>query len=377
MAAGDDAGSRGPIRAARAGSSFRMPAESSAALLTAAVVAFSPAAAAASSPATGSTIVPERPVSLAAGPNGELYLADAGREQILRRSPSGRFAVVAGTGDAGFTGDGGPATRAELDDPGSLTVAPNGAVYFVQRGRTKTSSGLMSSVVREIEPNGAISTVIGNAPNCARVPASSRSIPARAAEFSGASLTIGGGGRLDISTTVCANVLQLGGFLRLTSSGELVPTPADSTPDVSGYCGPEVAGSGFTVFGCASGARRGPRLTIVRADGTTTNYPDTGSQPNDMAASNGTVVAIHNGTVVRIRADGLETIATRRRLARLVSPGALRMGDNGIAVDRRGKIYVDQDFSVGRRRCTDIIVEIDPNRRMRTLWRSAPTRSCY
>ena len=96
-----------------------------------------------------------------------------------------------------------------------------------------------------------------------------------------------------------------------------------------------------------------------------------------MSASNGTVVAIHNGAVVRVGVNGLETIATRGQLANLV-PGATGGWPGvGIAINRHGNIYVNQDFLFGRRGCADIIVEIDPNRHMRTLWHSALTRLCY
>ena len=325
--------------------------------------------------ANSSTVVPKQPVSLAVGPNGELYVADTGREQILRRLPNGRFVVVAGTGIAGYTGDGGRAVQAEVDAPGSVAIAPNGALFFVQRGRAKASSGLTNSVVREVATNGRITTVIGQDPNCAVVPSSSISLPAKSAELSGASLTIGSDGLLDVSTTACPNILHLGSFLQLTSSGELVQTSADSIPKTSGYCGGGIAGPGFIAFGCSSGAGRGPRLMVVRCNGAIESYPNTTLQPNDMSASNGTVVAIHNGAVVRVGANGLETIATQRQLAKLAS-GA-HIGDGGIAVDRHGTIYIDQDFLVARRDCADVIVKIDPKGHMRALWHSALSRSCY
>lgn len=131
------------------------------------------------------------------------------------------------------------------------------------------------------------------------------------------------------------------------------------------------------VFGCASGAGHGARLMVVRSNGSTRTYPDTGSQPNEMAASDGTVVALHNGAVVRIGTDGLTTIASQRELARLVSGAALPMGDNGIAIDRNHDVYVNQDFLVPGRGCTDALLEIGPNRHLRALWRSTPSRSCY
>ena len=326
-------------------------------------------------PNTLATVAPKQPGDLAVGPNGELYIADIGRQQILRRLPNGHFEVVAGTGIAGDSGDGGRATQAELDNPGSLAIARNGTLYFVQSGRTKVSGGILNSVVREIAPNGVITTIIGQDPNCGVVPSNSISVPAKSAEFNGAWLSIGSNDQLDIAATVCPNILHLGSFLQLTSSGKLVQTPADSIPKTSD-CGNEVAGPGFIVFGCLSGFGRGPRLMVVRSNGSIANYPDTVSQPNLMATSNGTVAAIHNRAVVRVGVNRLETIATPRQIIDLV-PGAIGvMGDNGIAIDRHGIVYANQDFLVAHRGCTDVIFKIDPSGRIRTLWRSVFTRLC-
>jgi hypothetical protein len=323
-------------------------------------------------------VSPKAPGSLAVGPNGELYIADTTRDQVLRRLPNGSFEVVAGTGVAGDSGDGGSALQAEINGPGSLTIAPNGAVYFVQPGRTKGTGGMFNSVVREVAPNGRITTIIGQGPNCGAVPSKSTSVPAKSAEFDGAELSIGTGGLLDLSTTVCPNILNdLGSFLQLTSSGELVQTSADLVPGTPGYCTGGTAGPGFVVFGCASGARRGPRLMVVRSNGSTENYPDHGSQLNNTSSSGGTVVAFHNGAVVRVEANGLKTIATARQLSNVVPGTVGAMGDNGIAIDRHGNIYVNPDFLFGRHGCTDVILEIHASGPVSMLWRSAPGGTCY
>ena len=334
----------------------------------------------ASTLANGATVVPEQPVSLAAGPNGELYLADVGRNQILRRLADGRFVVVAGTGVAGYTGDGGLATAAEIEAPGSLAIGSNGALYFAQTGRTKSPSRLMHSVVREVTPDGRIATVIGQDPNCAVVPSNSISVPAASADFSGAMLTIGSDGLLDVSTTVCPNVLHLGNFVRLTSSAELVRMSADSIrvpKETSGFCGPGVPGPGFIAFECDSGAGRGPRLMVVRSNGSAENYPDLGSQSDAMSASDGTVVAIHNHAIVRVGPNGLTTIATQRQLTNLVPGAKFAWPGVGIGIGREGTIYVDQDFIVARPGCADAIFEIEPGGQIRRLWRSGRTGSCY
>ena len=64
---------------------------------------------------------PVHPYGLAVAPDGTLYVLDTGRDQILRRLPSGRFQVFAGNGTSGFSGDGGPATSARIAIPARLS----------------------------------------------------------------------------------------------------------------------------------------------------------------------------------------------------------------------------------------------------------------
>ncbi len=102
---------------------------------------------------------------LALGPEGTLYVADAGNNEIRSVGPadgspagsslagSNPYAVVrtvAGNGTAGDTGDGGPATAAELDGPAALAVAPDGTLFIEDTG---------NSVVRRVGTNGIITTV--------------------------------------------------------------------------------------------------------------------------------------------------------------------------------------------------------------------------
>jgi sugar lactone lactonase YvrE len=68
--------------------------------------------------------------ALALGPDGSLYLADTGNHRIRRIDPSGIVTTIAGTGRSGYTGDGGPALDADLDEVRWLATGPGGALYL-------------------------------------------------------------------------------------------------------------------------------------------------------------------------------------------------------------------------------------------------------
>ena len=62
--------------------------------------------------------------------------------------------TIAGTGVAGFSGDGGPGVQAQVNNPYGLTVGPDGALYFCEIGnhrvrRLDLKSGIISTVGRQ------------------------------------------------------------------------------------------------------------------------------------------------------------------------------------------------------------------------------------
>lgn len=69
------------------------------------------------------------PVAVAVSPAGLLYIADSGNNRIRRVDAEGRIDSVAGTGQPGYSGDGGPARKARLDLPIGVAVGPDGSVY--------------------------------------------------------------------------------------------------------------------------------------------------------------------------------------------------------------------------------------------------------
>jgi sugar lactone lactonase YvrE len=62
--------------------------------------------------------------------DGNLYFADAGNHRIRRIDKNGIITTVAGTGVAGFSGDGGPATKAQLAYPFGMGITSDGLIYI-------------------------------------------------------------------------------------------------------------------------------------------------------------------------------------------------------------------------------------------------------
>lgn len=93
------------------------------------------------------------PHGLVVSPDGTIYLAVEDQNRVLKLGLDNTIQVVAGTGSSGYSGDGGPATQAELSLPLGLALGKDGSLYICERG---------NSVVRRVNPSGIIETVAGS-----------------------------------------------------------------------------------------------------------------------------------------------------------------------------------------------------------------------
>ena len=73
------------------------------------------------------------PVSVAVGADGGFYVGQAISTRIRFVGPDGIISTVAGNGTAGFSGDGGPATRAQFTGFGGIAVGPDRSLYIADR----------------------------------------------------------------------------------------------------------------------------------------------------------------------------------------------------------------------------------------------------
>jgi sugar lactone lactonase YvrE len=134
--------------------------------------------------AKGNLYISDRAPSMAGAPGGC---------RILRMTPDKVFSIVAGTGTCGFTGDGGPATRAEINDPNGIAFDAGGNLYFSDANNHR---------VRRIDSHGVITTVAGTG-----VPGSSGDNPTQASKAQLGypfGLAISTGGFLYISDASCS-----------------------------------------------------------------------------------------------------------------------------------------------------------------------------
>jgi DNA-binding beta-propeller fold protein YncE len=102
-------------------------------------------------PATEAKV--QSPFGVAFDRVGNLYIIEYTGQRVRRVDPKGIISTVAGTGQQGFAGDGGPALRAQFHSPHSLVIAPNDDILVADT---------LNHRVRKIDPKtGLITTIAG------------------------------------------------------------------------------------------------------------------------------------------------------------------------------------------------------------------------
>jgi sugar lactone lactonase YvrE len=101
-------------------------------------------------PAIGAQL--SSPTGLAFDKEGNLYIADANNHCVRRVTLDGTITTFAGNGTSGYSGDGGPALNAQLSDPIGIAIGPDGSLFIAD---------IYNSRIRRVYPQGMITTLAG------------------------------------------------------------------------------------------------------------------------------------------------------------------------------------------------------------------------
>jgi sugar lactone lactonase YvrE len=333
--------------------------------VTTPVVAAPPATSPAAPAAPGPRVVTrlDRPGALTVGPDGQLYIADDGLNEILRLLPDGEFEVIAGNGTAGFSGDGGPAVDASLNDPGGMAVTRSGTLYVADTGNNR---------IRAVSPSGIITTIAGTGRSGGWVTSGTTAL--RASLLSPGDVAIGPGQTLYITNDGASQILKLTPSRQLVLAAGLpgqegmprAGQPATKTaadgPDGLAFDG---AGDLF-----AAGADT-KTLFMIAPDGRVSLpigaegfYPR--GRGGLVAAPGGSVLAMNQQQIDRLTGHGLEVLYDLAARPLVDIEGFL---PGGIAVAPDGTLYLDTWNGNGYASETALI-EVSPAGKARVIWQS-------
>jgi sugar lactone lactonase YvrE len=299
---------------------------------------------------------------LAIDSQDNLYAAVYRGSAVWRIAADGSGAMIAGTGVAGFSGDGGPATAAQLNGPSGVTLGPDGSLYIADT---------MNHRVRRIAPDGTISTFAGIGVSGF----SGDGGPAAAAQFSFPAQTLfDSAGNLYISdyANTRVRVVSPAGIIS-TVAGNGLPDPPPSRYTQVGDGGPALD----AIFTTATSAAFGPagelyvadwgdsRIRKIAPDGTITTFAGTGedgysgdggpaaqaaiTQPITLAVDNSGTVYFEtaDSRVRKVTPDGIIHLVAGTGTEPIRSGGdggpavnATLSEPKGLAIDAQGNVYI-------------------------------------
>jgi RHS repeat-associated protein len=235
------------------------------------------------------------PGGVALSPDGSLYIADSINSRIRRVGPDGIITTVAGTGTVGYSGDGGPATGAQLGTPNGIAVSPDGGLYIAD---------YFNNSIRRVGPDGIITTVAGTG----------------ASGYSGdggpaTNAMLFGPGGVALSPDGSLYIADSGRIRRVGSDGIITTVAGTGASGYSGDGGP------------ATGAMLGPTGVALSPDGSL-YIADSGNSRIRRVGPDGIITTVAGTGASGYSGDGGP------------ATGAMLFGPGGVALSPDGSLYI-------------------------------------
>lgn len=229
---------------------------------------------------------------------GNVYVADRENSRVRRISPNGTITTVAGNGIRGFSGDGGPAVSASFIDPIGLALDGAGNLYI-----TDTSSYR----IRRVSASGTVTTVAGNG---SQNPLGDNGPATSAGLVYPWGVTVDAAGNLYIAETIAKRIRKV------STSGIITTIAGTGTPGFSGDGGP------------ATQAQLSDAQGIAVDQAGNLYVADTGNYRVRKISTAGTIATVAGNGLYRYSGDGGPSVS------------ATLNGSTGIAVDPTNNLYI-------------------------------------
>ncbi len=304
------------------------------------------------------------PSGLAVDLEGNLYIADQSNNSIRKVSATGIITTVAGTGTPGFSGDGGPATSAQINSPFGVAVDSAGNIYISDSGNNR---------IRKVS-GGVITTVAGNGSGGF----SGDNGPATSAQLIGPNAVV-----VDIHGNLFFG--DIGNRrVREVSGGIITTVAGNGTYGFSGDGGPATSaalmsptGIGVDSAGNVYIADSASNRIRKVSKGVITTLAGNGSSGYSGDAGPAAGAVLQNPRSVAVSADGTIQIADNLRVRQISTDGFITTiagngtgfgGDNGpatsaqfdgtsgVAVDSNGNVYISDVNNNRVRKVTNGVV---------------------
>ncbi len=310
------------------------------------------------------------PAGVALDSKGDIFVADMGNNMVREISPSGIITTIAGTGVAGYSGNGGLATNADLNGPRNVVVDSTGDVFIADTN---------NHAIREVSPSGVITTVAGD-----DIPgfAGDGGLATRAELYNPTSIALNGAGDLFIADSDNNRIREV------STQGIITTIAGIGTPGFKGDGGPATAaelwfpngvavGPGGDIFIADTNNRVirqvSPSGTIRTVAGTPGVPGYSGDGGSAVSATLGNVVAVLVGAAGNIfigdsSANVVREVSPQGVINTVAGDGtAFDSGDGGpadeaslywpisLAMDSTGDLYI---ADAGNNRVREVIVAL-------------------